>query len=337
MNKPPKRTSASKRPARPRPRQTVVRPPARPETGSSIEGVIFPARAAVLSRTALHRALDRSVRSWLAAVCTWDEGWSLGDHRFAAFYFKPTPATHVYVQFWSEPLEPVLWEVCSGRAHEATGDWIGSERAERIRTFGFEIGGPAENFRRQVDIDSPADLTSVARTVVDILYAAFDYRGAQPLHVEFGSGTRAEVQPVYESLTPEDLMKLMARRGFIVMDASGDDDEPVLQFRKRGIPTTVELGERVEGGRLFAALSLTCEMEPRPEDVERLTRLAERLPPGDGQPRVRLGTSLSLSGGVTAAWLDERIAEWDQMTRTFKRGVRRGAKIRRAAVSETVH
>jgi hypothetical protein len=53
----------------------------------------------------------------------------------------------LFVNPWSEPLEPVRWQVSSGRTHEPTRRWLGPDRADRIRVFGFEIGGDAEDFQ----------------------------------------------------------------------------------------------------------------------------------------------------------------------------------------------
>ena len=62
-----------------------------------------------------------------------------------------------------------------------------ADRAERIGAFGFQISGQTENFETSVEIRSKKDLTRTARAVVDLLYAALDYRGQQSLAVELAA------------------------------------------------------------------------------------------------------------------------------------------------------
>ena len=168
-----------------------------------------------MSRQELHLALDRVVRAWVAAACVWKEGWSLGDHRFVVFSIEVAPKTEVYVQLWSEPLEPVSWEVSSGRWNPPADEWLAGGRSDRIAAFGFDIGGRAENFSREVPIRSRADLTSVSRTIVDILYAGFDYRGKSELKARISYQTRATLRPVLGAFTPEDVTKVFAQFGLL--------------------------------------------------------------------------------------------------------------------------
>jgi hypothetical protein len=77
------------------------------------------------------------------------------------FSIEVAPETEVYVQFWSEPLEPVLWEVSSGKRSPPADEWLAGERAARIEALGFTVGGDAENYRRTVDITTAADVAAV--------------------------------------------------------------------------------------------------------------------------------------------------------------------------------
>ena len=56
-----------------------------------------------------------AARIW--AACCWPkrmaDGWNIGDYQFAVIEVCPEPKTRLYVQFWSEPDEEVLMEVCS--------------------------------------------------------------------------------------------------------------------------------------------------------------------------------------------------------------------------------
>ena len=42
-------------------------------------------------------------------------------------------------------------------------NWLGGERSQRIEALGFVIGGEAENFQREVRIESGGDIARIAR------------------------------------------------------------------------------------------------------------------------------------------------------------------------------
>ena len=172
--KPPRQLSAAKSRAR------TQAPPLSIDRDEKLERVIFRGTRKPMTRRDLHVALEPIVRKWIRAACTWNS-LAVGDYRFLIFEMEVAPETLLYVQFWSEPMEPVLWEVSSGRWNPPADEWLAGERAERIEALGFAIGGNAENYHRTVDISTPADAAAVAKQVVRIFYEGFDYRGAQPI------------------------------------------------------------------------------------------------------------------------------------------------------------
>ena len=99
--------------------QPLVRPPRRIGADATIEGTLFPAAPAALSRLELHRHLDSKVGSWLTAVCCSKPGTPPGPFRFLVFAFEPVRGTKVFLQFWCEPAELVCCQVSSGRTHES--------------------------------------------------------------------------------------------------------------------------------------------------------------------------------------------------------------------------
>ena len=76
-------------------------------------------------------------------------------------------------------IEPPARQVSSGLTNKPTRRWLGPDRADRIRVFGFEIGGDAKEFQQFVVFNSGRDIATVTRVVVDILYSALDYRGLE--------------------------------------------------------------------------------------------------------------------------------------------------------------
>lgn len=169
----------------------------------------------------------------------------------------------------------------------------------------------------------------MARVVVDILYSALDYRGQQSLNVELGAGTHVPTQKVFDSFTSAQVVEVMSEHGQVLHGIEDDEETPVLRFRRRGIHTTLELGERCEGTRSFRTASLTCELEPSAADVARLTAATRALAPPGAVPVVRLGTTLQFGGGVAIGWFHERVEEWNRMTSGYRREQR--AKVVRVA------
>ena len=133
--------------------------------GDTLDRIIFPASRKPMDRRDLHVALEPILRAWIRAACTWDT-LAIGDYRFVVFAIDVAPETQVYVQLWSEPFEPVLWEVSSGRWNPPADEWLAGDRAARIEAAGFTIGGNAENYHREVLVKTAADIAALAKAVV---------------------------------------------------------------------------------------------------------------------------------------------------------------------------
>lgn len=279
-----------------------------PRRGDSIEATIFRARRAPLTREALQRALAPELGRWIRATCIWKARARIGDYRFGVFTIDVAPGIKVFVQFWSEPGEPVLWEVSSGAWSPPADAWLAGKRSERIAAFGFEIGGTADNFRREVTIRTPADAARVAATVADIMYAGFDYRGLQPVKARMHYDGRAEPALVYESFTPEDLTKIFARCRFFVEPRVDAPERPLLTARRRGITTTIACIGRVPDQRLYRAAVLTARVQGSAHEHTAATEFE---------------TTMVFDGGVTLDWVMRRIQEWDGATWACRQESRR--------------
>jgi hypothetical protein len=250
------------------------------------------------------------------------------------------PETMVYVQFWSEPLEPVVWEVSSGRWNPPADEWLAGERAKRIEALGFAIDGNAENYHRTVEIETAADIADVAKAVVKIFLDGFDYRGTRQIRAKMTYQGRSKAQATYDSFTPEDVSKVFAGLGFRVEEPIAQDDEeeaPVMiRCRKRGTNTVVQFDEQVGDENLYRRVRFASDVVLPEEERQRL--IASHEAPEGAEPVVRISVVHPFGGGVTLGWLVERIREWDAMLAEHRRAARRGGK--RAAVAatpDTVH
>jgi hypothetical protein len=56
-------------------------------------------------------------------------------------------------------------------------------------------------------VRTSAEAETVAREVLDIFFEVFGYRGQWPLEATWHGGERAEHEPVYASVAPDDFAK----------------------------------------------------------------------------------------------------------------------------------
>ena len=306
-------------PKKPQDRVTIGR-------DQELKEVIFAARRRRMTRRDLHVALEPVVRRWIRAACTWDD-LAIGDYRFVIFSIEVAPETEVYLQFWSEPLEPVLWEVSSGRWNPPADEWLAGERAARIEALGFTIGGNAENYHREVDITTPADIAAIAKGVVRVLYDGFDYRGLQPIVARLVHEGRSETKATYESFTPEDVSKVFAGLGYRVEEPVADEDgepvaPPMIRCRKRGTTTVVQFWDRVEGQDLYRRVRFEADVELPEEERQRLKEAPDA--PAGAEPHATVSVVHAFSGGVSLDWLIARIGEWEAVLREHRRVARSG-------------
>src|SRR5262245_35896018 len=97
----------------------------------------------------------------------------IGDFRFLVVEFCPTEDVSLYVQFWSDPHEPVLIEVCSGNWNPEALKYVWHEQRARLEARGFTIGGAARNFQKRLTITSPDEAEAAAKEALAILFEVF--------------------------------------------------------------------------------------------------------------------------------------------------------------------
>src|SRR5205814_5726991 len=82
--------------------------------------------------------------------------------------FAPRPDVSLYLQVWSEAGDPLLFEVSSGHGWAPTAAYLSEELRESLLGRGFEVGGPAQNYRKQVVIDGELAIRALAREMLAI-------------------------------------------------------------------------------------------------------------------------------------------------------------------------
>jgi hypothetical protein len=282
-----------------------------------------------------------SIAAHIWHTCCWPDrmadGWRMGDYRFVVFSIRPEPGVELYVQFWSEPKEPVLVEVCSGEWAPMSVKYV--QRAQRgfLRSLGYEMGGEASNFQKELRIEGVAAAEDAAREALRILFEAFGYRGQSPIEVRAESGGRAEASVVYDALTPEDVAKLLGEEGYRALVTEEDDGAPIVLVRRGRLRFAVRFDAHREGS-VFAAVVLntlmTSARDISPDLVAELSAQLFGLTVLRNAAReVRLSMLLRLDGGVTAAWISESIRYWHASLSRCRRLLRPGERRRGSAVT----
>jgi hypothetical protein len=288
-----------------------------------------------------------AARIW--TTCRWPErmadGWNIGDFRFIVIAVSPEPETQLYVQFWSEPHEPVPMEVCSGEWSPPSLKYVQREQRKLLQSLGFRKSGEAKNFGKEVTIANAAQAEAAAREALWIFYEAFGYRGQWPLELRLERGTRADVRPVHESLTPEDFAKLLAEHGYHA-DLQITEDSPVILARRARRHFTVRLDWQVPGNNLYAAMLLDTLVDVGGfVSDEGLVALTLQLP-GMALQRfesegLRLSMAIRLEGGVTDAWIVHSVSYFldavRQCERLLRAATKQASKARRTAPPEPIH
>jgi hypothetical protein len=260
-------------------------------------------------------------------TCRWmdrDDGWwKVGDFRFLGIAIAPEPDTMLYVQFWSEPEDKVLVEVSSGESSPTSVKYVQKRQRDLIRSLGFEIGGEAKNFRKVVNIRNVAEAEEIARETLRLFFEGFNYRGQWPLELAPGRGARAQQMPVYLSLSPDDLAKMLVGHGYKSTVTTADGGPLLLAKRGRRRFMARFVGQVRENGR-FTAVILDALLDPgHPTSDATLATVNAGLPQvtvlrheGSG---MRVSGLLRLEGGVTAAWILSSVEYWFAAVRRCER------------------
>jgi hypothetical protein len=265
----------------------------------------------------LYRELLPTVSARIWETCCWPDRNARkrkkGEFRFVVLSIEPDERSSLYVQFWSEPGEPVLAEVCSGEASPGSLKYVQASQRRWLRSLAYQKGGDVNNFQKKVVIEDTDAAEAAAREALRILFKAFDYRGQVPLEITQGGGERAVSQPVRSSIEPEGFAKLLADNGFAttVSHAGGF---PVVTVRLDERHLTVRFqhrSRRAKGYRAFALVAVIRPGEHIPDDkLMELTRETGIAIWSEPNHDIWLSATYPLDGGVTSDWVLRSLNYW---------------------------
>jgi hypothetical protein len=274
-----------------------------------------------------------AARIW--STCCWPgrmgDGWKIGDYSFLVISIAPDSGTELYLQFWSEPKEQVLFEVSSGEWSPPSIKYVQTRQREILRSFGFERGGRANNFGKVVGISNLGEAEDAAREVLRILFECFEYRGQWPLEFKGTRSGRAEHAPVHVSVTPDDFAKLLAEEGYDATVTTADGG-PLVVLDCDGRRFTARFDGRVADNNLYTVVLLDSIIAAVATDAV-LMKLNARFPGITvqmyGDRNVRLLMPLFIGGGVTQRWILGAVHYWWANVRRIARLLKREMKRKR--------
>ena len=291
------------------------------------DGVVMPASDAPLLPMQVWSQCEDLVAAHLAQVCAWPEqgrgrSWRPGDYSFYILEFEPQDDLKLFVQFWSEPGEKVLMEVCSPQSDPGATGWLSDSVREALAERGFDPGGEAVNFVKAIDAPDPSATAGLAREALAILTECLGYDGRQPLTYLFCLGRRDGEQAddaasiLVRSLTLADLESLITAAGHSLQPLK----DPARGFlaSTQGVAYSAVLNSPQQGhSGHFGGLQLSA-FAPVPESLSLavVARLALDLPCArlgiDADGDLALMQTVVVEGGVTRQNLALQFGFWQQ-------------------------
>jgi hypothetical protein len=243
-------------------------------------GDLLPGTGAASAPEALIDDCGNAVRSHLLAVCLWPDEtrglyWNTGDYSFYILSFTNAQGANVFVQFWSEPGENVLFEVSSGEVTPPARRSLTDHQREGLRDHGFEIGD-SRNFTKSVSVTVPVEVAALAREALAVLSRVLGYDGSVPLSYQLHLGSRTLVRRVFTHMSPNTLEQLLGEWQFPA-PLCLPGGEPVMQCWIDHHPFRIALHGR-EGlppGE-FGMISLRASFESQGGDVLEIANTVNR-------------------------------------------------------------
>jgi hypothetical protein len=285
----------------------------------------------ITSIDALVKRCHPALSAQLWTTCCWPDdcsSWKIGDFNFLVVSIEPDTNTSLYVQFWSEPHESVLMEVGSGERCPGAIRYIGPAQRKALDDRGYKRGGSAKNYQKELVINSASDAEVAAHEALQIVFDVFGYRGQWRLGIKRHRGERAEHDPVYNSVTPEDFAKVAASAGFAAT-VTVIDNTRLVALKHRRLASLAFMEGQVPRRNLYSLVNLQGELtltrRVKDEAIETVNSAMRFLKVRRVGPRtVGIRMSLSLDGGVTAGWLTNSLQHWVTSWRECERQLRRG-------------
>jgi hypothetical protein len=286
------------------------------------ERVLLPAGDSPLALPELEATCLAPLSHLLTRLARWESDatgstWTIGDFRILIVETTVAPEAVLYVQFWSEPDQPISWEVSSGHHNRKARPFVSRQARRALADMGFRVGGAACNFGKAVTIANKGDAAVVARDVLRIFHDALGYRGRTALVAKTTASGRSDRAVVHSVLTGDDVVAMLGRFGYRA-ELQERKPRPVVFAEQGGFRFAVTT-DIPDGYGAFRCLDLaamvgrisnatTAAWVTALNQLNGRSRVARGWIDPDGN--VLVGTSFCLRGGLTEAHLADQVGGW---------------------------
>lgn len=304
-----------------------------PHRTIALDGVLCTGQASARRHDEIaHIALSPLV-SLVRQVTGWTDTWGtgeqrLGDYRFLVLDFKTSSGIEAFVQIWSEPFCNLIVEVGPGKREDAVLQAFADQIRDSLLDRGFEIGGNANNFKKDLPCTGNDDSPRVGRELLSILMDVLGYDGTTDLTYQLHQGCNLRAGHVVNGLSRSTLHTLLLRWGLRpsipsdennVLDAGSlQQDFRVYLFCPQ--PQRKDHFWEIHCGALLTlahdkASALVREVNGKPY----LLKAFVTSEPSEIVQQVRLMQAINLAGGVTLEHIRCQIYEFLEWVRKLGR------------------
>ena len=195
---------------------TVVTP-LEPHSPAKVEGILCCGTSLPRSRKLILDIALPALSHLLRQATDWGEAPEdeerLGDFRFLILSVETEAAIAAYVQLWSEARANVILEVGPGDRLNPQLQAFADEMRADLHGRGFEIGGNANNFRKELPLQGGKEFERFAREMMAIVVDVLGYDGTVDLGCRFEQSSHLTEGHVLSGVSLHELRFLMEAWG----------------------------------------------------------------------------------------------------------------------------
>jgi hypothetical protein len=271
-------------------------------------------------------ALVKAIAEGLLEINSWLSSAEIGDSSYLVLETS-VAGKSLYAQFLSAPGEAtLLCEFDSGFYTDASSFRPSPEQRQAMVSHGFS-DGLTGNFRKELVFDAPDAATTIAEQTIAVLGNVLGWSPEAPITAKLQHERRLRAALVFDGLSRDDALAVLARHGLEARSALGPEPSPdvaTVDAAAGGVRFTLQLQHKVENSARFARLTV-------------LARVGERVAPHGSNPfnaLTGLGRSWVRDGvayleetlrvvGITGSALHEWLRGWEIALATARYWYRR--------------
>jgi hypothetical protein len=303
-------------------------PPLEPHGAAKLDGTLCCGGTQTQSRQRIFDIVMPSLTHLIRQATDWGEAPEdesrLGDFRFLILSLPTSDGIDPYVQLWSEPRGNVIIEVGPGDRPDPKLQEFANGIREELLDRGFEIGGNANNFRKELPLPTGADAARFAREMISIVVDVLGYDGIADLGCRFEQSSCLSEGHVLSGISRYTLRVLLEAWGLRPTIPAEETD--VLEARNLYQKIQVQLFcPQAQRKNHFWEVHCSASVTLRPDRAAALVDKVNGRPyllkayslagGTETEQEVRLTQGINLAGGVTPNHIRDQMFEFLEWVR----------------------